>query len=96
MRDEPWRKDYRKNGAGSSIGWVGKGKIRQHINSYYPIKEAVKMVRLTLVAITFVVISLMFMGVSYAEIWYEENFDDLDDGDVAGQDEWETVFDQGR
>ena len=36
----------------------------------------------------------MFMGISYAEIWYEENFDDFDDGDVAGQDEWETVFDQ--
>ena len=46
------------------------------------------MVRLTLVAITLVVISLMFMGISYAQIWYEEDFDDFDDGDVAGQDEW--------
>ena len=52
------------------------------------------MVRLTLVVITLVVISLMFMGISYAEIWYEEDFDDFKDGDVAGQDEWETVWDQ--
>ena len=46
------------------------------------------MIRLTLVAITLVVFSLMFMGISYAQIWYEEDFDDFDDGDLAGQDEW--------
>ena len=52
------------------------------------------MVRSTLVVITLFVISLMFMGVSYAETWYEENFDDFDDGDVVGQDEWATVHGQ--
>ena len=50
------------------------------------------MVRLTLVVITLVVISLMFMDISYGKPWYWEDFDDFNDGDVAGQDGWETLF----
>ena len=49
------------------------------------------MVRLTLVAITLFVISLVFMGVSYAETWYWEDFDDFDDGEIAGQGGWEVA-----
>lgn len=47
------------------------------------------MVRLTLVAITLFVISLMFVGVSYGQPWYWEDFDSLNDGDVVGQGGWE-------
>ena len=46
------------------------------------------MVRLTLVVIILVVISLMFMGISYAEIWYEESFDKFNNGEVSGQEGW--------
>jgi len=34
------------------------------------------------------------MGISYAEIWYEEDFDDFKDGELAGQDEWTTAHGQ--
>ena len=78
----------------SELAIFASDQIRQHRNSYYPIKETVEIARLTLVVITYVVISLMFMGISYAEIWYEEDFDDSKDGDVAGQDQWATVFGQ--
>ena len=56
--------------------------------NYYPIKkETIKMVRLTLVVIALVV-SLTFMGISYADIWYEQDFDGLKDGAIVGQDGW--------
>ena len=45
------------------------------------------MVRLTLVVIALVV-SLTFMGISYADIWYEQDFDGLKDGAIVGQDGW--------
>ena len=46
------------------------------------------MVRLTLVTITLFVISLMFMGTSYGQTWYWEDFDDFNDGAVDGQGGW--------
>ena len=52
------------------------------------------MVRLTLVVITLFVISLMCTGVIYAEIWYEENFDDFKDGELAGQEGWTVAHGQ--
>ena len=48
----------------------------------------------TSVCLTAFVFIFMFMGISYAEIWYEEDFDDFEDGEVADQDEWETAFGQ--
>ena len=52
------------------------------------------MIRLTLVALTLFVISLMCTGISYAETWYTEDFNDFNDGDVAGQDGWEIAHGQ--
>ena len=52
------------------------------------------MIRLTLVTITLFVVSLVFMGISYAETWYTEDFNDFNDGDVAGQDGWEIAHGQ--
>ena len=48
----------------------------------------------TSVCLTAFVFIFMFMGISYAEIWYEEDFDDFEDGELADQDEWETAFGQ--
>ncbi|HIE29326.1 TPA: hypothetical protein EYP66_18805 [Candidatus Poribacteria bacterium] len=45
--------------------------------------------RSTLLALTFVVI-LTSTNI-FAAIWYEQNFDKLKDGDLAGQDEWKTA-----
>jgi len=36
----------------------------------------------------------MLTGVSIAQIWYEQNFDELEEGELVGQDEWATAHGQ--
>ena len=38
---------------------------------------------------------LLFLGVNaFCDVWYSEDFDNFKDGDIAGQDDWETAMNQ--
>ena len=38
---------------------------------------------------------LLFLGVNaFCDVWYSEGFDNFKDGDIAGQDDWETAMNQ--
>ncbi len=43
--------------------------------------------------LSFVLLSSMLAYSAQAAVWYSQNFDDLADGDMAGQDDWELVTD---
>jgi len=43
--------------------------------------------------LSFVLMLLLMVYGAKAEIWYSQNFDNLNDGDVAGQDGWEKTTD---
>lgn len=49
------------------------------------------MVHSKLMISSLILASWLFMSVSYAEIWYREDFDNLANGNIVGQDTWAAV-----